>query len=98
MKLPAKIEPCPILESVIEVRFSSNEISEAIFGLFQREIRETLPKYERLGILDLPEAIRRQEPNLKYKPHFKFTSDEYDVNLGPKCHYSNKEESLQWLG
>lgn len=83
MKLPAKIEPCPILESVIEVRFSSNEISEAIFGLFQREIKETLPNYERLGILDLPEVIRKQEPNLKYKPHFKFTSDEYDVNLGP---------------
>lgn len=84
MSLPFKIDPCPILESVVEVRFSSEELSEAIFGLFQREVKGDFPKPERLQILELPEAIRNREPSLEFKPHFKFKNEKYDINLGPK--------------
>lgn len=84
MSLPIRIDPCPILESVVEVRFSSDELSEAIFGLFQREVKSDFPKPERLQILELPEAIRNREPSLEFKPHFRFRNEKYDINLGPK--------------
>lgn len=83
MNLPARIDPCPILETILEVRFSSDEIIETIFGLFKRELKSDFPNYERLPIMDFPEVIRINEPNLKFQPYYKFKNNSWDINLGP---------------
>jgi len=82
MKLPKKITPCPILEAVVELRFSTSLFSEAIFGLMYDKVKDDYKKFEKLPILQLPEAVRENDPNLKYQPHYKLMSDDYMLQIG----------------
>ena len=67
--LPKKINPCPILESIIELRFSTSFPHDAIFGIIYKEFKDLYPKVEPLPILQLPEIVRREDKNLLYKPY-----------------------------
>lgn len=84
MKLPKSIEPCPIIESIIELRFLASEPDDAIFGLVHKEIKEEYKSVQKLPILNLPEQIRNNQPNFKFKPYYKFSNKDYDINLGPR--------------
>jgi len=58
MKIPKKIDPCPIVEAIVEIRFDSNLPGDAIFGVIYNQFKEDYPKFTKLPILQLPEAIR----------------------------------------
>ena len=65
MKLPKEISPCPIIDTVIEIRFESTmpkEAKEAIFGIIFNEFNDRYPSLEKLPILQIPEAIREADP------------------------------------
>lgn len=98
MKLPKKITPCPIIESIVEVRFNSAIPSDAIFGIIYSRFKEYFPKEPiRLPILQLPEQIRNNDPNLIYKPHYKLSNDAFLFQVGPKSFaLINKEEYVGW--
>ena len=83
-KLPVVIDPCPIEEAIFEIRYSSKIPSEARFGMLYGAIgdlfsADPIP----LSILQLPEAIRSQDPNLKYKAHHQFKENNHTINVGP---------------
>ncbi len=83
-KLPVIIDPCPIEEAIFEIRYSSKIPNEARFGMLYGAIgsffeNEPIP----LPILQLPEAIRSQDPNLKYKAHHQFSKGSHIFNVGP---------------
>ena len=87
MKLPKKISPCPILEAIIEIRFSTTlpeDASEAFFGLVYQEISDEYPGIERLPILQLPEAVRNMDDSLKYQPYYRLKGDKFLINLSPR--------------
>ena len=85
VKLPKKIEPCPILEAVIELRFSTSFPHDAIFGIIYKEFKDLYPKVEPLPILQLPEIVRREDKNLLYKPYYKLHSrDSYILQVGAR--------------
>ena len=84
MKLPNRIKPCPIIEAIIEIRFIPSVPAEAIFGLLYSNIKDRYSKIEKLPILELPEAIRNRDINLKYKPYHKLLRDKYTVMIGPR--------------
>ena len=70
MAAPKKITPCPIIESVVEIRFDSAIPAEAIFGVVYNAFNDIFPnKPINLPILQIPEQIRNSDPNLQYKPH-----------------------------
>lgn len=73
VKLPKKIEPCPILEAIVELRFETQFPGDAIFGIIYKEFKGDYPKVEELPILQLPETVRSQDPNLRYKPYYKLS-------------------------
>lgn len=75
IRLPKKINPCPIIEAVVELRFDSSFPHDAIFGIIYNAFREDYPKVEELPILQLPETVRKQEPNLRYKPYYKLSKE-----------------------
>jgi uncharacterized protein (TIGR04255 family) len=81
--LPKKIEICPIIDSVVEIRFKSIIFPDAVFGLIYDNLKADYPIVEKLPILDLPEKIRSSEPNLKYKPHYKANDGRYSIQIGP---------------
>lgn len=74
VKLPKKINPSPIIEAIIELRFDSSFPTDAIFGVIYNEFKDDYLSVQELPILQLPELIRKQDPILKYKPCYKLTS------------------------
>jgi len=84
MNLPRKISPCPIEEAIIEIRFNSTLPSDAIFGIIYNELKTTFPQSKNLPILQLPENIRLQDPELTYKPYYQLHGDKYLLQIGPR--------------
>ena len=84
MKLPKKIDPCPIVEAIVEIRFDSVIVSDAIFGLIYNSFKDSYPTTEKLGILQIPEAIRSSDQELSFKPHYKLLNDDFIFQVGPK--------------
>ena len=82
MVFPEKITPCPIIETVFELRFKSSINSNAVFGIIYSALQAQFPKVETLPILQIPEAIRKNDPNLRYKPSYKISNDNYIVQIG----------------
>lgn len=83
MKIPRKINPCPIIEAIVEIRFESNVPPDAVFGVVYNEFKEEYTKVEKLPILQLPEVLRTKDPNLKYQPYFKLIHENYLLQIGP---------------
>lgn len=98
MTLPKKITPCPIIESVVEIRFDSATPAEAIFGMVYDVFKNIFPnKPINLPILQIPEQIRNSDPNLLYKPHFRLSNDTFLLQIGPKSiSLINKGEYVGW--
>lgn len=76
VKLPKKINPCPILEGIVEFRFESPFPYDAIFGIMYNEFKNNFSNLQELPILQLPEVVRRQDPSLRYKPYYKLSSED----------------------
>lgn len=95
--LPKKIDPCPIVESIFEIRFNSNLPEDAIFGIFYNQFKDQYPKFEQLPILQFPASFRSQDPALRYNPHYKTILDNYIIQLGPRSFsISNVDEYVGW--
>jgi len=84
MQLPKKISPCPIEEVIVEIRFESLLPAEAIFGVVYNALNNSYPNLEPLPILQIPEFIRAQDPNLIFQPHHRLHRDNYSLQIGPK--------------
>lgn len=84
MEIPVKIDICPIVDSIIEIRFKTNIFPNAVFGLIFNALKNEFPHVEKLPILQLPEQLRDADPNFKYKAHYKIVSkDNFSVQIGP---------------
>lgn len=98
LKLPKKITPCPIVESVVEIRFDSAIPPDAIFGVVYNSFNKIFPnKPENLPILQVPAQIRNNDPNLLYQPHYRLSNDTFLFQVGPKSiSLINKGEYIGW--
>lgn len=83
MTFPKSISPCPILDALFEVRFSSNINSNAVFGQIYGALQKDFPKVESLPILQLPDSLRNTDPNFQYKPHYRISNENFVVQIGP---------------
>ena len=81
---PKKISPCPIIEAVFEIRFDSDLPDDAIFGILYSKFRNEYSKVEPLPILQLPQLVRAQDPNLVYAPHYRLVGENTVIQIGPK--------------
>lgn len=97
IKIPKKIEKCPIIEAMLEFRFKTNFPSDAIFGIIYSKIKHYFPKVESLPILQIPEKVRTQDPNLMYQPCYKLCRENFILQIGPKSiSFVNIEKYLGW--
>ena len=83
MTLPKSINPCPILDALFEIRFTTKIHPSAVFGMIYNALQDDFPKVENLPILQLPEAVRTNDPNFKFKPHYRISNDKFVVQIGP---------------
>lgn len=84
MKIPRKITPCPILEAVLEIRFESDLPEDAIFGIIYNKFKNEYSHFEKLPVLQIPEAFRSKDPNLMFSPHYKLQESNFLLQIGPK--------------
>ncbi len=83
MTLPKKIYPNPIIDALIEIRFTPAIHVNAVFGLLYQALHNEFPNVENLPILQIPEQIRNIDPNLRFKPHYKIFDENYALQIGP---------------
>ena len=100
-KLPRRIKQCPISESIFELRFKTLLPTDAILGtLYNLEtITKFFPKKNviSLPILNLPEEIRKSDPNLQYKVYYRFTNQDLTMSIGPRViAFSNVNNYIGW--
>ena len=95
MKLPKKITPCPIIDAIVEIRYSTSADmpSDAIFGLAYDKLHTEYPQTTNLPAMQVPEQIRLNDPKLKFQAHHKFSNDKFSLSIGPRvlvfsCHGS----------
>ncbi len=84
-KLPIRINPCPIIEAIVEVRFSSALPAAAIYGILYSKINAMFTSVKNLPILQIPEAIRSTDPNLMYQPHYLLANGDLSLRVGPRA-------------
>lgn len=82
--LPKQINPCPINQAVVEIRFNSTLPFDAIFGVVFNKLKDSYKEEDRLPILQLPEAVRNQDPKLLFQPHYKLRKEHYALQVGPR--------------
>lgn len=84
MKLPRKVSPNPIIQTVVEIRFSPKPPEDAVFGMLFRELSGRFPNLENLPILQIPEAVRNQDLGLKFQPWYKMSGSPGILMIGPR--------------
>jgi len=97
-RLPKKIEECPIKEAVFEIRYFSECPVDAIFGILYAAIKDSFTEEPvSLPVLQLPEAIRERDPNLKYQAYHKITKGNMCLNIGPRVlAFANSDTYEGW--
>lgn len=83
-RLPDRIIPCPIIEAVFEVRFVSAESWATLPGLLFGQIRDRYKELVDLPLLQVPEAIRMQDPAFTHLPLLQFKGEKFTIQLGPR--------------
>ncbi len=84
-RLPIRIDPCPIVEAIMELRFVTSESWATLPGLLFARIRERYPEQKNLPLTQLPEEIRRREPAFTYQPLIQFVSrGDFLIQFGPR--------------
>lgn len=86
MKYPKTIEPCPIVEAIIEIRYDSDFPGDAIFGSIYAllDLRKDFPRVEQQPITQIPELVRNQDENLKYQTCYVLSRDDaLQLRIGP---------------
>jgi len=68
---------------LIEIRFSTKLHPSAVFGVIYNSIQKNYPNVEKLPILQIPEPIREKDKQLKYKPYYKASNEQFIVQIGP---------------
>lgn len=83
-RLPAKIDPCPIVEAVFEIRFTTTKPWMELPGALAARIDERYPDREELPLGKIPEELRKQLPGSAHLPLYQFLSDQFRIHLGPQ--------------
>jgi uncharacterized protein (TIGR04255 family) len=84
-RLPVKIDPCPIVEAILEIRFVTSESWPTLPGLLFARIRDRYPEQKDLPLAQVPDELRRREPAFTYQPLIQFLSPgDFLIQFGPR--------------
>jgi uncharacterized protein (TIGR04255 family) len=83
-RLPLRIDPCPVVESIFEARFVGRESWATMPGLLFARIREKFPEQKILPLARVPEEVRREDPLMGGLPLIQFLGKDFLVQLGPR--------------
>jgi len=76
--MPKSINPDPIIDYVIELRFSSSFPENAVFGLVFDKVKEGYPNFKSTN---LPQEIRQKELGLRYYPEAYISNENFNIGI-----------------
>jgi uncharacterized protein (TIGR04255 family) len=83
VKLPVKISPCPLVETITEIRLEPAVPAQAVFGLVYKALQKSFPHVVTLPQAALSETVIEQNPAVKYQPHYRLDSEDFSLMIGP---------------
>lgn len=83
MKLPRKLNPDPIIDSTVEIRFEPLVNPNAVFGILYYGLKDKFPQVENLPVLQVPEAIRLKDSMFAFQPQYRLRNEKFQVQIGP---------------
>lgn len=83
-RIPKSISPCPIKQSIVEIRFKTSFPADTISGIVHQSFSKEFPDRKALPVAEVPRQIILENPNLLEKPHYKYTQEPYTLQVGPK--------------
>lgn len=83
-RLPERIDPCPIVEAALEIRFVTAETWSVLPGLLYSRIRDRYPEQIELPIGQIPEEVRRRDQAFTYLPLVQFLGKDFLIQFGPR--------------
>lgn len=83
MAHPKEFDKSPLVDATIEVRFNAGVNADILPGLLFSELRKEFGSIQELPTLQIPLAIRQNDPNLKFQATHRLESDDFLLNVGP---------------
>jgi len=82
--LPKQIEKNVLLEATIEIRYDTDSPVEFLIGKIYAASKNTYKRHQSTGAAHLPQALKDQNPDLKYVAVYFFEGVEvpYKINIG----------------
>lgn len=97
MKLPLKIENCPIIDAIVEIRFETNLPPDAVFGVVYNQFKSKYTKVDDLPLSKAHDIIIQKNPSLKYGAHHKISNGNFVLQVGPNMFaISNVPKYVGW--
>lgn len=83
-RLPVRLERPPLIEAVLEVRFSGSQdsVGDLLPGLLFASLGKQFAKVEPLPIAAIPRVARAADPNLRYQPHVRLSGGNSALLVG----------------
>lgn len=86
-KIPIKLEDCPIIESVLEIRFDSTFDRSVVFPMLYSVISGDFQAPMPLPALQIPENVRSTNPDLIFQPDYRLelkADPNVSIQIGPR--------------
>jgi uncharacterized protein (TIGR04255 family) len=83
VRLPVSIEPCPIIDATLELRFKTTVPGPAMPGLVYEKLKTQFPKISQVQTVPFNEAAAKLNPALRYQSHARLDSENFAVLVGP---------------
>ncbi|SDG71424.1 TIGR04255 family protein [Dyadobacter soli] len=81
-KIPLSIDPNPVVEATVELKFQSSLPRGAVFGVLYTKFQQKYPISTALPILNIPEDVRASDPSFNFQALYKLSNDKYDLQIG----------------
>lgn len=82
-KIPRRIDPCPIVEAIMEIRFVPTRPWDHFPGLFADKFGAKFPKEEDTGVSQIPQMVRESDPRLTHLPFKRMVGEKFTLQVGP---------------
>lgn len=81
--IPKRLDKCPLVDALLEIRFSSDLDKSVIFGFIYGLVKEDYPsRVVNLPLSQIPAQIRDKDPNLQFKPLYRLEGRETILQIG----------------
>ena len=99
-QIPKKLNKCPLVDVIMDIHFSTSVNQNAVFGIIYEKLRNDFGKVEQLPLAFVPEPVRINDPNNRFRPLYRMTSNSdpnFIIQIGPEnITVSSSPEYIGW--